>query len=171
MLNIYKYHTHPETLPLYERAMECVPDCFWEKYKDNPEELKKREGAIAKSAKYSYLYALYVLRNRFEAGEKAIATDAWYSFMYAREVLKERFEAGEKAIATDAWYSFMYAREVLKGRFEAGEKAIATDAGYSYWYAREVLKSRFEAGEEKILNSIWKQEYLDFLKLNVVFHV
>ena len=70
MLNIYKYHTHPETLPLYKKAMECVPDLFWEKYKDNPEELKKREGAIAKSAKYSCLYAHDVLKTRFEAGEK-----------------------------------------------------------------------------------------------------
>ena len=112
MLNIYKYHTHPETLPLYEKAMECVPDCFWEEYQNNPEELKKREGAIAMSAKYSYLYAL--------------------------DVLKSRFEAGENIIATNYIYSFLYSRDVVKGRFEAGE--------------------------EKILNSEWKQKYLDLLK-------
>ena len=88
MLNIYKYHTHPETLPLYEKAMECVPVCFWEKYENNPEELKKREGAIAKSAKYSYYYALNVLKTRFEAGEKAIATDVYYSYYYALKILK-----------------------------------------------------------------------------------
>ena len=103
MLNIYKYHTHPEVFSLYEKAMECIPDIFWEKYKDNPEELKKREGAIAKSAKYSYLYALYVLRNRFEAGEKAITTDAWYSYKYALYVLRNRFEAGEEKILNSIW--------------------------------------------------------------------
>ena len=102
MLNIYKYHTNPETLPLYEKAMECIPDIFWEKYENNPEELKKREGAIAKSAQYSYLYAVKVLKTIFEAGEKAIATDAYYSYWYASDVLNGRFKIGEKAIATDA---------------------------------------------------------------------
>ena len=138
MLNIYKYHTHPESLPLYEKAMECIPDLFWEKYKDNPEELKKRERAISMSAKYSYFYALNVLKTRFEAGEKSIATDAWCSYRYASDVLNGRFEAGEETIATDAWSSYFYARYLLKGRFEAGEKAI--------------------------LNSEYKQNYLDFLK-------
>ena len=134
MLNIYKYHTHPEVFSLYEKAMECIPEFFWEKYKNNPEELKKREGAVAKSAEYSYLYAVKVLKTRFEAGEKAMATDAWVSYRYAREVLKKRFEAGGKAVATNAEYAYWYARDVLKNRFEAGEKAIAIDKQLSYWY-------------------------------------
>ena len=138
MLNIYKYHTHPESLPLYEKAMECIPDIFWEKYKNNPKELKKREGAIAQSAEYSY----------------------WY----AADVLKERFEAGEEIIATNAQYSYWYALDVLKNRFEAGEEIIATDAWCSYRYAADVLKERFEAGEESILNGGYKQDYLKFLK-------
>ena len=98
MLNIYKYHTHPESLPLYEKAMECIPDLFWEKYENNPKELKKREGAISMSAKYSYYYALDVLKTRFEAGEKVIATNTWFSYGYDFYVLKARFEAGEKKI-------------------------------------------------------------------------
>ena len=59
---------------------------------------------------------------------------------------------------------YIYALEVLKNRFEAGEKAIATDVGHSYHYVRDVLKGKFQLAEEKILNSIYKQEYLDFLK-------
>ena len=50
MLNIYKYHTDPKSFALYEKAMECIPDLFWEKYENNPEELKKREKAIATNA-------------------------------------------------------------------------------------------------------------------------
>ena len=138
MLNIYKYHTYPEIFKNREKVLDSVPDFFWEKYRHNPRELKKREGAIAMSAYYSCLYALAVLKTRFEAGEEAIATSAYYSYWYALAVLKTRFEAGEKAMATDAWSS--------------------------YWYARHVLKTRFEAGEKKILNSEHKQKYLDFLK-------
>ena len=98
MLNIYKYHTNPEIFSFYEKAMECIPDLFWEKYGHNPEELKKREGAIATSAEYSYRYANYVLKGRFELGEEIIATDVHYSYFYAYYVLKGRFELAEKTI-------------------------------------------------------------------------
>ena len=47
-----------------------------------------------------------------------IATDALFSYRYAVEVIKERFELGEKAISTDPAYSFAYTRNVLKGTFE-----------------------------------------------------
>ena len=46
-----------------------------------------------------------------------IATDALFSYRYAVEVIKERFELGEKAISTDPAYSFAYTRNVLKGTF------------------------------------------------------
>ena len=124
MLNIYNYHTNPELFKNREKVLDSIPDFFWEKYKDNPEELKKREGAIAKSAMYSHLYAHDILKRRFEAGEKAIATNTKYSYLYARDILKGKFEAGEKAIATNAWCSYRYAADVLKERFEAGENII-----------------------------------------------
>ena len=54
MLNIYKYHTHPERLPLYDKMHMINPDFFWEKYKNNPEELKKREGATRKPLRHNF---------------------------------------------------------------------------------------------------------------------
>ena len=108
MLNIYDYHTNPESFTNREKVLDSVPDFFWEKYKNNPDELKKREKAIAKSAQYSYYYAYLILKGRFEAGEKSIATNAQYSYAYAIVVLKNRFEAGEKSIASNAHYSFLY---------------------------------------------------------------
>lgn len=103
MLNIYKYHTHPATLSLYDKMDEINPDFFWDKYRNNPEELRKGEGVISKSAKYSYLYAREILKGRFEAGEEVIATDAWSSYWYARDVLRERFELGEKILLRSRW--------------------------------------------------------------------
>ena len=89
------------------------------------------EPIIAKSAKYSYLYAKYILNAQpFPLGEKIIAKSAEYSYLYAAEVLKKSFKLGEKAIATDAQYSYFYAKNILKKPFPLGEKAIATDAQY-----------------------------------------
>lgn len=46
--------------------------------------MKKREKAIAKNPKYAYYYALFVLKDRFPAGEKAIASDPDYANLYTR---------------------------------------------------------------------------------------
>ena len=82
------------------------------------------ETTIATSSKYSYLYALDVLENRFELGEPAIATESYHSYAYATEITKCRFELGEAAIATNAYHSYLYAKYVIKGRFLIGERAI-----------------------------------------------
>ena len=126
-LNLFKYHTNPETITGFDQVMNSVPDLAWDHFEDNHEELRKREHVWAKSPMYSYLYANYVLNGeRFVKGEDAIATDAEYSLYYAAYVLKgERFEKGEDAIATDAYYSYKYATYVLDGkRVEKIEDAI-----------------------------------------------
>ena len=172
-LNLYKYHTNPETITGFDQVMNSVPDLAWEHivgtFEDEDdyldaietgeidlEELRKREHVWAKSAEYSYLYAKNVLSGeRFVKGEDAIATNAEYSYAYASYVLKGRFEKGEDAIATSALYSYAYAKHVLKGeRVEKIEDAIATDAWYSYRYARDVLKGeRVEKFEDAIATS------------------
>ena len=100
-----------------------------------------------KSPSNAYHYALWVLKGRFELGEKLIATDPHYSYYYAGDVVKDRFVLGEPVIATNALYSYRYALAVIKGRFELGEPVVATDAYYSYMYAKNVLKGRFKLGD------------------------
>jgi hypothetical protein len=126
-VNLYKFHQEPKDLHKHKEADESVIEVFWDKYKKNPKELKKREPAIAKSAKYSYLYARNILEGRFPLGEPDIAKDGEYSYYYAEDVLKGRFELGEPAIAKSAEYSYLYARDVLKGKFPLGEPAIKRD--------------------------------------------
>ena len=63
MLNLYKLHSNPKLLKYYDIADEKIPAIFWEKYKNNLVELKKREPAIAKNAEYAYFYAKYILKN------------------------------------------------------------------------------------------------------------
>ena len=146
-MNIYNLHSKPESLDHFEKVTETNPAIFWDKYKDNKEELKKRQKHIAKSLKYAYRYAKDILKAPFPAGEEAIAKDYAkdyaYAYYYARDVLKGPFPAGEEAIAKSAEYSYYYVRDVLKGPFPAGEEAISKDAGYAKLYAKRVLKKDF----------------------------
>ena len=88
MLNLYKLHSNPKLLKYYDIADEKIPAIFWEKYKNNFTELKKREPAIAKDAMYAYWYAEDVLQKPFLAGEPAIAKDADYANWYKQFLQK-----------------------------------------------------------------------------------
>ena len=77
-MNLYNLHSDPQSLLYFEEAPEIVPDLFWDKYKNNPEELKKREREISVDAEYSYYYARGVLEGPFPAGEAAISKDEKY---------------------------------------------------------------------------------------------
>ena len=98
-MNLYKLHSEPAPLDFYEKVTETNPDFFWEKYKNKPEELKKREKYIAKSTKYAYMYAKYILKGPFPLGEAAIAKDAMYAKLYARDIFKKDFYFNGKLIA------------------------------------------------------------------------
>jgi hypothetical protein len=49
----------------------------------NANTVEEAEEAISKDFEYSYYYAIYVLKGRFEKGEEAISKDADYSYLYA----------------------------------------------------------------------------------------
>ena len=74
-MNLYKLHSNPESLDHFEKVTANNPAIFWEKYKKNKEELKKREKYIAKSPKHAYYYAQSILKGPFPLGEEAIAKD------------------------------------------------------------------------------------------------
>ena len=124
-MNLYKFHAKPESLNHYQIVSETNPEVFWEKYKNNPIELKKREKYIAENTLYSYKYAVDVLKGPFPAGEEAISKVAEYACEYARYALKGPFPAGEAAIATDIFCSEDYAIDVLKKDFYLDGKLIA----------------------------------------------
>ena len=61
-MNLYNLHTDPRSLFLFKEADEYVLEVFFRKYRDEPEELRKREKAITESAPYAHLYAAHVLK-------------------------------------------------------------------------------------------------------------
>jgi hypothetical protein len=88
------YALHPDLLnaPGYATRHDTVPCLIWERYQHQPEELRKREKALVKEARYAYLYAQWVLKGPFKAGEPAIAKNAEYAYYYACNVLKLPYE-------------------------------------------------------------------------------
>ena len=110
---------------------------------------KELEPIIAKSAKYSYEYAIQILEDAFKLGEPEIAKSSIYSYMYATDILNGKpFKLGEPAIAKDASFSFMYASDILNGkRFKLGEPAIAKDADSAIEYALFILKKPWKEAE------------------------
>jgi hypothetical protein len=90
---------------------------------------KNLESIIAKSAKYSYEYAIQILEDAFKLGEPAIAKTANYSIEYAFYVLKNKFKLGEPIIAKDQRYAKIYTKYVLKKDFYLDGKLICKYEG------------------------------------------
>ena len=66
---------------------------------------------IITNAIFSFVYAVFIKRGKFEEGEPAIAKNAWNSLYYA-QAINDRFKLGEPAIYSDlecaVEYDFFY---------------------------------------------------------------
>ena len=143
-MDLYKYHSKPESLDRYAERDQIVPERILEIAKSGKKLTQRQEDTLTKSPKYAFHYAFHVLNKPWPAGEAAIAKDAEYSYYYAYDVLKKQWPAGEAAIAKSAHFAYRYAHDVIKKPWLAGEAAIANDTHveyeYAYRYARDVLK-------------------------------
>jgi hypothetical protein len=90
-MNLWKYYNgnlkYPNVI-MYSREKEiakATPKLAYEYTSEHGKD-EELEPIIAKSAKYSYLYADEVLSDEFELGEKAIAKDNVYAYWYARYI-------------------------------------------------------------------------------------
>ena len=140
-MNLYNLHDNPEQLHKHKEAFDTVPALIWDKFRDDPAELKKREDAIAKDAKYSLAYATHILQGPFPKGEEAISKDAQCSIDYARYVLEDPFPKGEAAISKVAHFAYSYARDILQGPFPKGEDTIKKYEEYYELYKELLNKS------------------------------
>src|SRR5574343_556377 len=131
-MDIYELFSRPKNLAFYEKSKKIIPELFCSSLNGlSNSELGKKEPYIAKSSKYSFLYANDFLYNRFELGEEAISQNACYSYLYALKVIKCRFELGEKAISRHPYYAYLYARCVLQDKFPLGEEVILSNPAFN----------------------------------------
>lgn len=105
----------------------------------------------------AYNYAEYIIKGRWEAGEKAIASHPRVAYNYAVDIL----DLGEPVLASDPVYSRGYAKHILHGPFKLGEIERAKGAQSAYNYAMDDLKGeRFELGEPAIAKApFWSIQY------------
>lgn len=151
-MNLYDFHDEPKSLHAHDEADYKVVKVFWDKYKDDPEELKKREKALAKNGHYAIQYALRILKKPFPEGEKAIFNEPHAAVSYAR-IFGIRNKDAEKLIAKNSYYSFVYAKDIIKGQWKEGEEAMARYSVEAFNYADRVLNAPFPKGEPAIAKS------------------
>jgi len=108
------------------------------------------------------------LGKRIPSFEPFISQDAHSSYLYAFFVIKDRWELGEAIISKNSYISYLYSFHVIKGRWELGEPAISQNAFDSYHYALDVIKGRLPdfMHNQMILNNNnrYTKEYVKFIK-------
>jgi hypothetical protein len=130
MLNVFNYYDNPKDLNKSEliNKLELLK---------NITELSQENGAkeklapvlyiIKKSARISYLYARYILKERWIEVEPIICKDSWYSYMYAKHVINGPWKECEPAIMKDPESIFYYTKYILKHRWIEAEPIIKHD--------------------------------------------
>jgi hypothetical protein len=78
---------------------------------------KELEIDILKNSKYSYLYALNVIKGRWMEGEPVIMKDPYYAYSYALDIIQDRWKEAEEYIMKDSVNAFWYAFNVIKDRW------------------------------------------------------
>ena len=143
---------------------------------------KKLKEVIARSAKASFDYATLKAvgwPKRFPEGEDAISKSSEYSYLYALDVIKGRWEPGEDAIMKDSGRAVSYAHHFLCGRWKAAEKAIAKkrDPGHLLKYAKFIggrlpanlhnimMLGGFDGSQDEERSKSCVKQYVAFVKL------
>lgn len=89
-MNIYEYHTNPESLDHYEERFTLVPKLAYEHAKSLGRRFPEGEPAIAKNKVWAYFYAKEVIKGRFPEGEAAINKDKWLADLYSRFLISQK---------------------------------------------------------------------------------
>lgn len=102
----------------------------FEKCRDSKQRISELEPIIARSAKYSYLYARFIVQGRFELGEKKIFKSIEYSCRYACSAIKGKLpeEGHNRMIAAAMVEASMWTKMYLLG-LEVFEKKVLTAPG------------------------------------------
>jgi hypothetical protein len=76
----------------------------------------------------------------------------------------KRWPEAEPSIVKAPLQAYLYAEGVIKGRWPEAEPGIAKVAAYAYGYALDVIQGRWPEAEPVIMDSIYKNLYLQLLQ-------
>ena len=125
MTTLYDLHNEPEKLYGYEDAPYKVPAVAFRQAMRNPRVRdSKLEAAIIQDLEYAYMYAAFILNERWPEAEKYIMKDPKYAYYYARNILKRRWPEAEPVIMKDPKFAYSYALHILNGRWPEAEPVI-----------------------------------------------
>ena len=167
MFDLYEIYNKPEKLIWYNEYASLIKELI---YSGEDYKVMRRCDAILhiikKSPSAAYVYAHYVLGERWPEAERYILTYPEWTFHYAVNVIKDRWIEAEPILINYPHWAYMYARHMIKGRWIGAEKYIIQKPSTAYFYAKYVLKSRWEKAEECIKASdTWWPEYATYFKL------
>ena len=149
-MNLYKFHTKPESLPHYQDYKKYHPNILTgipKKPSVKQLTLMKRNLLLA------YRYAFYDLRGRWPEAEPYIMKDPFYAFGYARNVIKGRWPEAEPYIMKDPEFALNYSVMVIKGRWPEAEPYIMKDPEQAFEYAVHILQNRWPEAEPYIMKN------------------
>jgi len=155
IINIYDYHSEPETLFGYSERFKIPKFAFYEtrrrwgkkKYKENQQDLIKY---FINDPMYAYLFTKGMIQKPYPPAEPGILKSSHYSTQYAIEILHGRFPEAEELIASDPKTAYLYATRVIEGRWPQGEPAMMKDPNTAYDYAYVILGQRWPEAEPYI---------------------
>lgn len=158
MLNLYKYHDTPSTLPLFKelsykiRLLDNV-DIWGTDISGN--DLEPLLHIIKKHAKLAFHYAYSIMKSRWGDAEPTIMRDPGWAVTYAKDIIKGRWSDAEPYIMTSPTAAYRYTCYVLKERWRDAEPYIMTNPTTAYKYATNVLKDRWKDAESVIQKDAW----------------
>lgn len=133
-MNLYKYHDNAESLKGHDDRFELISKEIWDKFKNEPYELKKREKILARDAKVATNYTYHVLGERFKLAEPIIAKHPQSAILYAK--LFGEFPEAEEMFARDGILSLNYAIDSIYRPFPKGEPTIAKMNNIAWKYLK-----------------------------------
>ena len=78
--------------------VNMTPEEAYYKCKNENRRIPELEDVIATDSKYSYRYAINIIKGRWEKGERSISTNSHYSYWYVINIINCPFELGHRAI-------------------------------------------------------------------------
>ena len=95
-----------------------------------------------------------LIGKRIPAAERYIINHPRYSYSYALFIVKARWPECESGVLMDPEWSLLYSRDILKRPWPEAEEIIKTVPECCYRYAKEVLKRRWLEAEDIIKKSL-----------------
>ena len=77
-MNLYKYHSEPNSLDECENRLTIVPELAYKYALETNQRFEAGEPAIIKNPRYAYSYAAYIMNSRWPEAELVIMKNPLY---------------------------------------------------------------------------------------------